>query len=141
MQFDIGGTSPGVNQSQVNVTGTAKLSGLIAVRFSPGYVSAVNSSNLVLTAGSRSGQFNFQDHFLLLGQNKRLNPVYGPTNLVLTTIAATDPTNFSLTTVVQGQTFALAWPSEFGSYGLQTKTNLDDPTWTIIPGVTNFYSE
>ena len=141
IQFDIGGTSPGVNQSQVNVTGSASLDGLIALRFSPGYVPAVNSSNLVLTAGSRSGHFPFQDHFYLLGQNKRINPVYSPTNLVLTTIAATDPTNFSLSAAVQGQTFALAWPSEFGGYDLETKTNLEDSTWTSVLGVTNFYSE
>ena len=141
MEFDIGGTSPGVNQSQVNVTGAAKLDGRIALRFSPGYVPAVNSSNLVLTAGSRTGQFPFQDHFYLLGQNKRIVPVYGPTNLVLTTISATDPTNFSLSTAVRGQTFALAWPSEFTGYYLVTKTNLDDLNWTSVPGVTNFYME
>jgi hypothetical protein len=141
MQFDIGGTSPGVNQSQVNVTGSASLSGLIGLRFSPGYVPAVNSNNLVLTAGSRSGQFNFQDHFFLLGQNKRINPVYSPTNLVLTTIAATDPTALPLSAVVRGQTFALAWPSEFGNYNLYVKTNLEDLNWTSVPGVTNFYME
>jgi hypothetical protein len=141
IQFDIGGTSPGVNQSQVNVTGTANLNGLIALRFSPGYVPAVNSSNLVLTAGSRSGQFAFQDHFYLLGQNKRINAVYSPTNVVLATVSAADPTNVSLSAAVQGQTFALAWPSEFGGYDLETKTNLEDPTWTFVSGVTNFYSE
>jgi hypothetical protein len=141
MQFDIGGASPGVNQSQVNATGAAKLDGRIALRFSPGYVPAVNSSNLVLTAGSRTGQFPFQDHFYLLGQNKRIVPVYGPTNLVLTTISATDPTNFSLSTAVRGQTFALAWPSEFTGYYLVTKTNLDDLNWTSVPGATNFYME
>ena len=141
IQFDIGGTSPGVNQSQVNITGSASLDGLIALRFSPGYVPAVTSSNLVLTAGSRSGQFPFQDHFFLLGQNKRINAVYSPTNVVLATIAATDPTNFSLSTVVEGQTFALGWPSEFGhSYFIATKTNLDDPAWTFF-GFTNYYSE
>ena len=141
IQFDIGGTSPGVNQSQVNVTGTANLNGLIALRFSPGYVPAVNSSNLVLTAASRTGHFPFQDHFYLLGQNKRINPVYSPTNVMLTAIAAADPTNFSLSAAVQGQTFALAWPSEFGGYDLETKTNLEDSTWTSVPGVTNFYAE
>jgi hypothetical protein len=141
IQFDIGGTSPGVNQSQVNVTGSASLSGLIALRFSPGYVPTVNSSNLVLTAGSRIGQFNFQDHFYLLGQNKRIVPVYSPTNLVLATISAADPTNFSLSTAVRGQTFALAWPSEFTGYYLVTKTNLEDVNWTSVPGVTNFYAE
>ena len=141
IQFDIGGTSPGVNQSQVNVTGTANLNGLIALRFSPGYVPAVNSSNLVLTAASRTGHFPFQDHFYLLGQNKRINAVYSPTNVVLATISAADPTNVSLSAAVQGQTFALAWPSEFGGYDLETKTNLEDPTWTFVSGVTNFYSE
>jgi hypothetical protein len=141
IQFDIGGTSPGVNQSQVNVTGTANLNGLIALRFSPGYVPAVNSSNLVLTAASRTGHFPFQDHFYLLGQNKRINAVYSPTNVVLATISAADPTNVSLSAAVQGQTFALAWPSEFGSYDLEVKTNLDDLNWTFVPGVTNFYSE
>ncbi len=125
IQFDIGGTAPGVNQSQVNVTGSANLNGLIALRFSPGYVPAVNRSNLVLTAGSRTGHFPFQDHFYLLGHNERIISVYGPTNLVLTAIAAADPTNFSLSTAVQGPTFVLAWPSEFGSYELEVKTNLD----------------
>ncbi|MGO8764406.1 MAG: hypothetical protein ACLQSR_04630, partial [Limisphaerales bacterium] len=42
---------------------------------------------------------------------------------------------------VQGQTFALAWPSEFTGYYLVTKTNLEDPAWTFLSGVTNFYSE
>ena len=141
IQFDIGGTSPGVNQSQVNVTGSASLDGLIALRFSPGYVPAVNSSNLVLTAGSLSGQFPFQGHFYLLGQNKRIKAVYSPTSLVLMTISAADPTNISLSAAVQGQTFALAWPSEFTGYDLEMKTNLEDSTWTFVPGVTNFYSE
>ena len=141
IQFDIGGTSPGVNQSQVNVTGSASLDGLIALRFSPGYVPAVNSTNLVLTAGSLSGQFPFQGHFYLLGQNKRIKAVYSPTSLVLMTISAADPTNISLSAAVQGQTFALAWPSEFTGYDLEMKTNLEDSTWTFVPGVTNFYSE
>ncbi len=60
---------------------------------------------------------------------------------MLTTIAAADPTNFPLSVVVQGQTFALGWPSEFGNYDLAAKINLDDPIWTLIPGVTNFYLE
>jgi hypothetical protein len=141
MQFDIGGTSPGVNQSQFNVTGSASLSGLVVLRFSPGYVPAVNSSNLVVTAGSLSGQFSFHNYFYLLGQNKRVVPVYSPTNVVLTTISAADPTNPALSAAVQGQTFALAWPSEFAGYYLVTKTNLNEPNWTSVPGVTNFYSE
>ena len=77
----------------------------------------------------------------MLGQNKRINPVYSPNSLVLKTVSTADPTNFSLTTVVQGQTFALGWPAEFTGYNLDVKTNLDDLNWTSVHGVTNFYME
>ena len=141
MEFDIGGTSPGTNQSQVKVIGAATLDGTIGLRFSDGYSPAVGSSNVVLTASSRRGQFRFQNYFFLLGQNKRMVPIYNPGNVVLSTISSPDPTGPSLTAGVSGQTFAVAWPSEFIGYGLYTKTNLTDAAWTLIPGVTNLYVE
>ena len=141
MEFDIGGTSPGTNQSQVNVTGSAKLDGIIGLRFSGGYSPAVGSSNVILTAGSRSGQFRFQNYFFLLGQNKRMSAIYNPANVVVSTLSAPDPANFSLSVGVSGQTFAAAWPAEFTGNSLYLKTNLINGAWMLIPGVTNLYVE
>ena len=129
------------NQSQVNVTGTATLNGGSKLRFSSAYSPAVGGSDVVLTAGAVTGQFHFQDYFLLLGQNKRMSAIYNPNNVTLTAIAAPDPTGPTLDVAVQNQDFPPGWPSEFAGYNLYVKTNLDDPTWTLIPGVTNFYAE
>jgi hypothetical protein len=140
IQFDIGGTLPGMNQSQVNVTGPANVDGQIELRFSPGYSPAAGSSNVVLTASPLMGKFCCFDHFFLLGQNKHMVAAYNPTNVTLTAVSAPDPSGPSLGQSLQ-EKFLVCWPSEFTNFGLNFKTNLSSPSWTPIPGVTNHYLE
>jgi hypothetical protein len=140
IQFDIGGTLPGTNQSQVNVTGPAALDGQIELRFSPGYSPAVGSSNVVLTASPLMGKFCCFDHCFLLGQNKHMVAAYNPTNVTLTAVSAPDPSGPSLGQSLQ-EKFLVCWPSEFTNFGLYFTTNLSSPSWTPIPGVTNHYLE
>jgi hypothetical protein len=42
---------------------------------------------------------------------------------------------------MQNLFIAPAWPSEFDGCDLVVKTNLDDPIWTLVPGVANFHME
>ena len=140
MEFDIGGTAPGTDQSQVKVTGAAKLDGAVGVRFSAGYSPAVGSSNLVLTAASLSGAFKCFSGFYLLGENKRLTTLYAPTSLSLITAAAPDPAGVSLT-VAKDKQVLVCWPAEFGSNQLYFSTNLNQTNWTLISGPTNRYLE
>jgi len=140
MEFDIGGTTPGTDQSQVIVTGAAKLDGAVSVRFGAGYSPAVSSSNRVLTAASLSGAFKCFSGFYLLGENKRLTTLYAPTSLSLISAAAPDPAGVSLTVAIDKQVL-VCWPAEFGSNQLYFSTNLNQTDWTLISGPTNRYLE
>ena len=140
IRFDLGGTSPGNNQSRVNVTGPAKVDGEIELRFSPGYSPAVGSSNVVLAASPLTGKFRCLDHFFLLGENKRMVAAYNPANVTLTAVSAPDPSGPTLSASVPGQ-FLVCWPSEFTNFGLYFNTNLSSSSWIAVPGVTNRHLE
>ena len=42
---------------------------------------------------------------------------------------------------MQNLFIARAWPSDFDSCDLAVKINLNDPIWTLVPGVANLYME
>jgi hypothetical protein len=140
MEFDIGGTEPGVNQSQLIVTGNADLHGTVGLKFSPGYSPATGSSNIVLTAASLTGDFDCFNGFLLLGENKRLVRSVSSTNVVLTAISAPDPTQPTLN-IAKSDQVLVCWPSEFVDYSLRSNTDLGTTSWTVVPGVTNRFLE
>lgn len=135
--FDLGGLLPGVNHSQVLITSNAHLRGLIGLRFSAAYSPEAGTSHSVLGATSLTGNFQFLDGLLLLGQGKRIFPTYSPTNLTLTTIAAADPAGPNLSLAADTENAIVFWPAEFPSYTLHTLTNLNSVSWTAIPGTTN----
>jgi len=136
MHFDLGGSNPGVDQAQVIVTGNAHLNGTVGVRFSPGYTPDIGTNYTVLEAASHTGGFKCFDGFLLLGQNKRLSAAYSPTNLVLTPIAAIDPSGPSLDIAMDGRVL-VCWPSEFTGYDLYSNTNLNGDDWILVPGASS----
>jgi hypothetical protein len=140
-EFQLGGTTPGTNHSLLQITGDATLAGTISVSLAPGYLPNPGDSFNVLTYKSRAGDFACYNGFLFLGQNRRLLTQYSTTNLTLVTVTLPDPTNGVPRVTAQYPSALVCWPAEFVGYGLAFTTNLNFPTWTPLPGVTNRYYE
>ena len=141
IQFNLGGTTSGVNHSKVIVEGNAHVDGLIGVRFSPGYSPEAGDTFSVLDVSSLTGRFVCFDGFLLLGENRRLIATYSPTHLTLNAIAAPDPDGPTLGIAGDGALSVVCWPAEFNEYYLYTKTNLNVGNWLPVSGSTNRYFE
>jgi hypothetical protein len=141
IQFDIGGTTPGVDHSKVIVEGNAHVNGLIGIRFSSGYLPDVGDTFSVLETSFLTGKFGCYDGFLLLGENRRLIPTYSQTNLVLDAVAMPDPMGPSLSIAKEGDASVICWPMEFGGYNLYFKTNLNIGNWLPAPDSTNRHFE
>jgi len=141
IQFDIGGTNPAVNYSQVVVTGDAYINGLIGVRFSPGYLPEAGESFSVLEAPTLTGKFVCHDGLLFLGDNRRLIPFYSQTNLMLNTVNMPDPVGPNLSIAKDGGRAVICWPMEFEGYDLYFKTNLSAGNWLPVSDSTNRHFE
>ncbi|MBI3849093.1 MAG: hypothetical protein HY298_02205 [Verrucomicrobia bacterium] len=140
MEFELAGNLPGTNQSRLNITGAATLRGTVGVRWGEGYVPSPGTNFPVLTFASRQGEFCCFDNFLLLGQGRRLTPIYNATSLTFATVAAPEPTEVPLRVAVDSGAL-VCWPVEFPGYDLYWNTNLSVTNWTLLPGVTNRYLE
>lgn len=140
MEFDLAGTDPGTNQSRLNITGAARLRGSVGVNWIDGYVPPPGTNFVVLTFDSRQGEFCCFDNCLLLGQGRRLTPVYTATNFSLATLAAPEPTAIPLRVTVDGDAL-VCWPAEFTGYELYWSTNLGGTNWALLPGATNRWLE
>lgn len=140
MEFELAGNDPGTNQSRLSVTGDATLRGTVGVRWSEGYVPSPGTDFPVMTFAARHGEFCCFDNCILLGQGRRLVPVYSATNLTLATVTAPEPTMVPLRVTVDGGAIA-CWPVEFSGYELYWCTNLEEQLWTLAPGVTNRFLE
>lgn len=140
MEFELAGNNPGTNQSRLNITGKAILRGTVGVRWAGNHLPTPGTDYQIMTFGSRDGQFCCFDNFLLLGQGRRLTPVYSATSLTLATVAAPEPTAIPLRVAVDDGAI-VCWPVEFSGYELYCATNLGHANWTQLPGVTNRYLE
>jgi hypothetical protein len=139
-EFELAGNLPGTNQSRLNITGAATLRGIGGVRWSDGFVPEPGTNFPVMTFASRQGGFSGYDHCLLLGQGRRLVPVYSATTFNLNTVAAPEPETVPLHLTVDGDAL-VAWPVEFTGYELYWSTNLARTNWTRLPGATNRWIE
>lgn len=140
LEFDLAGNTPGIDQSRLNITGAATLRGTIGVRWGEGYLPSPGTNFSVVSFASRQGEFCCFDNFILLGQERRLTPVYSATTLTLATIAALEPTTVPLRVTVDGDAL-VCWPVEFPGYELYWSTNLSQTNWTRLPGTTNRWIE
>jgi len=139
-EFELAGNLPGTNQSRLKITGAAILRGIVGVRWSDGFVPGPGTNFPVMTFASRQGEFNGYDHCILLGQGRRLVPVYSATSFNLITVAAPEPEAVPLHVVLDGDAL-VAWPAEFTGYELYWSTNLAQTNWTRLPGATNHWIE
>jgi hypothetical protein len=57
--IEIAGSTPGIGNDQLNVSGTATLAGTLSLKLLNGFTPAVGQSFLIATYGSRSGTFGF----------------------------------------------------------------------------------
>lgn len=140
MEFELAGNNPGTNQSRLNITGKATLRGTVGVRWAENYLPPPGTNYQVMAFASRDGQFCCLDNFFLLGQGRRLTPVYSATSLTLAAVAAPEPTSVPLRVAVDDGAI-VCWPVEFPRYELDYCTNLSNSNWTHLPGVTNRYLE
>lgn len=140
LELDLAGNDPGTNQSRLNITGSAILRGTIAVGWDPHFTPLPGAEFPVLTYASREGEFCCLDHTILLGQGRRLEPLYSAHGLTLTTVSAPEPTQVPLRISVDGGAL-VCWPAEFSDYELYWSTNLNLSSWTLLPGVTNRFLE
>jgi hypothetical protein len=69
-----------------------------------------------------------------------LEPVYSTSGLVLSTVAAPEPTRVPLRITVDDSAL-VCWPVEFTGYELCWSTHLNPSSWTPLPGVTNRFLE
>jgi hypothetical protein len=136
VEFELGGNTPGVDQSRVNVIGKATLRGTVGVDWFGGYVPAPGTSFPVLAISSHEGNFCCFDNCILLGHGRCLEPVYASASFTLATVAAPEPTTVPLRVTVDGAAL-VSWPVEFSGYELYWSTNLSQTNWTLIPGITN----
>ena len=140
MEFELAGNDPGTNQSRLNIMGAATLRGSIGVFWGGSYVPSPGTNFPVLTFSSRKGEFCCFDNFILLGQGRRLAPVYSVSSLTLTTVATPEPTTVPLRVTVDGSALA-CWPAEYLGYELYSSTNLNQSSWTLLPSITNHFLE
>jgi hypothetical protein len=140
MEFDLAGNTPGLDQSRLNITGAAMLRGTIGVRWGEEYLPSPGTNFLVITFASHQGEFCCFDNFILLGEGRRLTPVYSATSLTLATVAAAEPTTVPLRVTVDGDAL-VCWPAEFPGYELYWSTNLSQANWTLLPAATNHWLE
>jgi hypothetical protein len=138
LELALGGTYPGTNQSLLRISGLARLSGSIGVRWAQDYLPDPGTTFEILTCTSRTGDFDCQNGFILLGQGRRLLPVYGPGSLALVMTTAPEPVEVPLRVTVE-EAALICWPTEFPGYELYWSTNLNQPDWTLLPGVTNAF--
>ena len=141
MEFELAGSSPGTNQSRLNITGAATLRGTAGVLWRQGFVPAPGMNFPVVTFASRNGEFCCFDNCFLLGQGRRLEPIYTATSLTLSAVAASEPTSVPLRAVVDDSGALVHWPLEFSGYGLYWSTNLSRTNWIFISSTTNRYLE
>jgi hypothetical protein len=140
MEFELAGNTPGTDQSRLNIAGTATLRGSIGLHWGEGYLPEPGTDFPVMTFASRQGEFCCFDNFLLLGQGRRLTPVYSATSLTLATSTAPEPTAVPLRVTVEGGAL-VCWPVEFSGYELYWSTNLSRTNWTLLPDATNHFLE
>ena len=139
LELVLGGNSPGVNQSRLNITGPVRLSGSVSVRVAAGYMPNLGTEFSILSFASRTGDFAAYNGLFLLDQGRRLTPEYGPTSLTLLTVSAPQPPDVPVRLTVEDGVAVVAWPSEFEGCILYYTTNLNSVSWTLVPGVTNHY--
>jgi len=135
--LELGGSQPGANQSRLHVTGSASLSKCINVEWLEGYLPESGTNFKVMSFGSHGGEFDCYNGFFWWGQGRRLTPVYGPTSLTLSTIAAPEPTEIPLYVTVKDGSALVARPLESTGYELDWSTNLSQTNWPQVSGVTN----
>lgn len=78
----IGGITPTVSFNQYIVSQAAALSGTLAINLVNSYEPDLGDTFEIMTFSSRSGIFSSVDG-LTIGNGKRFEVIYGPTNLVL----------------------------------------------------------
>jgi hypothetical protein len=136
LEFELSGNVPGTNQSRLAINGPATLRGTVGVHWAEGYVPSPGTNFSLITFVSHQGEFCCFDNCILLGQGRRLEPVYSATNLTLATVNAPEPTTVPLRVTVDGDAIA-CWPVEFPGYVLYWSTSLNQTGWILAAGATN----
>jgi hypothetical protein len=82
MNFELGGSTPGIDQDQLAVSGTANLGGAINATLVNGFTPTVGDSFVVMTTGTTAGLFDTQN-LPPLGGGLEFQVGYRPSSVVL----------------------------------------------------------
>ena len=141
LKVELGGSDPGTQYDQLQVTGVASLNGLLSAKLLDGYLPGFNNRFEVLTHGSRVGTFAaFSSDPLPPGNF--LNPEYAPTGVNLITLDATPIFVANSLGRINGQFRFQLTGIAAQTYVIEATTDLEDPlAWVgiatnAIPGST-----
>ena len=128
LEIELGGTSPGTQFDQLNVTGAASLDGALNVSLINGFRPGSGSAFPILTCGSCTGQFASTGGLTLGGV--RLSPAYASTSVTLNAVADVQAVLGSIG-VQANRHFELRLMGAPGqSYSIQASSNLVD--WATL---------
>ncbi|MFQ6026620.1 MAG: beta strand repeat-containing protein [Dehalococcoidia bacterium] len=101
LNIGIGGTEPGTEHDQVNITNLGTFNGVLSIAVENSYTPAPCDNFQILTFGSRSGSFSNFNTFnpLALGGGVFLRPIFGPNDLTLIAYTSGTGVNLDPTTV------------------------------------------
>ncbi len=128
---EIGGTIAGTNYDQVAIAGQANLAGSINVCSVNGFVPALGDRFEIMKFTSKSGNVSFRG--LDIANGIYLQPIFSSTNLVL--VATNTPPSAApkLNLAYNGDSLWLWWPLGYGSFNVQSATNLNPPiAWSPV---------
>jgi autotransporter-associated beta strand protein len=107
LNVEIGGTTPGTNHDRLVVSGAASLSGTMNLTRINGFEPQVGDSFVVLTCGSRSGEFD-QVTGISAGPGKVFRVQYNPTDVALVVKLSGDLNNDNVLDTMDVDPFVLA---------------------------------
>ena len=128
---EIGGTVAGTNHDQVVIASNAVLAGTINVCSINGFTPAPGDQFEIMKFASMSGSVAFTG--LDIANGIQLQPVVSATNIVLVAASATPSASPRLNVARNGTDLWTWWPQGYGSFQLQSATNLTAPVqWSPV---------
>jgi hypothetical protein len=137
INIEIGGLTPGVDYDQLQITGNSILGGTLNIGLTNGFRPGGGDSFEILRFGSHSQEF---DHIngLDIGGGFFLQPVFSPTNVVLTTVDTRPRIVFLSSTVLSGGRVDFTLGGTAGQdFVIEASNNLLSAGWSPILTNTN----
>jgi hypothetical protein len=120
LDIEIGGLAAGTQFDQLNISGTATLNGTLNIQLINGFVPNVGDAFQILSYASNVGTFATING-LIIGNAKKFQASYNPTNLTLDTVA--DSTEVPPPCVAVPSGLVSWWPGDGNANDIQGSNN------------------